>query len=136
EANALFGGLARDRVLGLERVGERGERLAVEPLGALLVLERGEEAADLRRRQLGEVALGRRERPRPRVIDLDQAPDLCVRDDRDEQDGLHLHLAEHEQLGGGGAGGAGPDRARDARRGPGRGGGGGGGGGAWGAGGQ
>src|SRR5439155_26529319 len=55
EPHDLLRVLARDGVLGLERVRERSERLAVEALRPVLVLEGGEQRADLRGGQLGQV---------------------------------------------------------------------------------
>ena len=57
EAHDLLRVLARDGVLGLERVRQRSERLAVDALGTLLVLERGQQRSDLRRGELRQVPL-------------------------------------------------------------------------------
>ena len=99
EPDDLFGVLARDSVLRLERVRERGERLAVESLRPLLVLEAGHERADMGRRQLREIALGPGKDTRARVVDLDQAPGQRLDDQRNDQHRLHLHLFEDEELG-------------------------------------
>ena len=113
EADDLFGVLARDGVLGLERVGERGERLSVEPLCLLLVLEARDERADMGCRQLREIALGPGKDARAGVVDLDQAPGRGLDDQRDDQDRLHLHLPQDEELGGVGPRIVGGDRGRE-----------------------
>ena len=91
--------LARDFVLRLERIRERRERLAVQPLRPLLVLEAGHERADMRRRQLCEIALDAGKDARALVVDLDQAPVQRLDGQRDDQHRLHLHLLEDEELG-------------------------------------
>jgi hypothetical protein len=115
KAHDLLGVLARVLVLRLECVGQRRECLAVQALGILCVLEAGDQRADLRGRELSEVPLEPGERTRPHVVDLDQAPGARLDDDRDEQDGVHLHLAEHEELGRVGAGIIDGDGTRDVR---------------------
>ncbi len=62
------------------------------------MLERGQEPADLRRGQLGDVPLEGGEGPRARVVDLDQAPSSTGDHEWHEEHRLHLHLAKDEQL--------------------------------------
>ena len=115
EPDDLFGVAPGACILGLERVRERRERLAVEALSALLVLEAGQEGAQLCGRDLGQVPLQAGKDTGSRVVDLDQAPTASFDHDRNEQDRLHLHLAEHEELGRVGAGIVGGDGAELAR---------------------
>ena len=83
----------------------------VEALRVLFVVERCQEAADLRRGQLRHVPLDCGEGTRARVVDLDQAPSATRDHEWHEQHGLHLHLVEDEQLRRIGARVGGRDRA-------------------------
>ena len=72
ERDDLLRVVVRVRVLLLERVRERGQRLAVEALHRLRVLELEEERAGLADEELAELDVVRGEAPVALVVDLDE----------------------------------------------------------------
>ena len=65
---------ARVAVLRLERARERGQRLAVQPLHRLRVLELREQDLEMADEELRERGVGAVEGALPRVVHLDEAP--------------------------------------------------------------
>ena len=78
ERDDLLRVVVRVGVLLLERVRERRERLAVQTLHRLGVLDLGEQPAGLAGEEVGERDLVLVEATAAEVVDLDQAPDLAA----------------------------------------------------------
>jgi hypothetical protein len=91
--------LARVRVLGLQRAGERAQHLAVDTLERVGVQELGQQRFNARDDDARDRRVEALEAPpAPDVVDLDQAPGLSLDTEREHEDGAHAEPPQDEGL--------------------------------------